>query len=85
MSPEAKKELARAILGTQAAREASWHKGEPGQYAGYYSIGYEQAAAKACVDPELVDIVWLMAFKYEEYPLWAKEMLAKYPDTGDGS
>ena len=75
MDKEAKRQLARWVMDTIAAREASYHTPE-GEPFGYYTLGWWQAAAQAGVDEDMQPLVYALAVSgYYDFPDWADSIL----------
>jgi hypothetical protein len=72
MTPDAKRELATAILETIRVHEESYE----GDFK--YALSWGEAAQRTCKDPDLVDLVCSMCCAgYVDFPEWAEGVLAK--------
>jgi hypothetical protein len=72
MTPDAKRELATAILETIRVHEDSYE----GDFK--YALSWSEAAERACQDPDLVDLVYSMCVAaYVDFPEWAERQMAK--------
>lgn len=81
MDQAAKRQLARWVMDTIAAREASYHTPEGERY-GSYAINWRQAVAHAGVDEDMQPLVYALAASgYCDFPDWAESIL-RQSDAG---